>query len=280
MGKRTTLTVIFATILAMPPMSTEAGGMDMLYKSIDSKGKSDSGINYLLGRIGKKNKNNNVKVVTNKEELKELEKDDKLKGQLLGIDVSKWNGDINWKEVKEAGIEFAIIRAGYGQSTVDIQFERNIKGCIENDIYVGVYWFSYAYTNDMAVKEAQFCQKIIKPYKEHIKLGVWFDFEYDSTAYATRHGVHITKDKCTNIAYAFCKEIERGGYQAGIYTNIDYANNYFTKQILEEYNVWIADWSAVCRYDGKYLIWQYTDGGEVKGINGKVDMDWYYGDKK
>lgn len=280
MSKKTALTVIFATILAMPPSSTDAGGIDLLYKAIGSKEKNMSGMDYLLDRFGKRNKGNNVKVITNKEELEKIEKDDKLNGQLLGIDVSKWNGDIDWKEVKEAGIEFAIIRAGYGQNTVDIQFERNIKGCIDNGIYVGVYWFSYAYTDDMAIKEAQFCKKVISPYKEHIKLGVWFDFEYDSTAFASRHGVRITKDKCTNIAYAFCKEIERGKYKAGIYTNIDYANNYFTKQILEEYNVWIADWSAVCRYNGKYLIWQYTDGGEVKGIKGKVDMDWYYGDKQ
>ena len=280
MSKKTALTVIFATILAMPPSSTDAGGIDLLYKAMGSKGKSNIGIDYLLEKLGKKNKNNDVKVITNKEELEKIEKDDKLDGQLLGIDVSKWNGDIDWKEVKEAGIEFAIIRAGYGQNTVDIQFERNIKGCIENDIYIGIYWFSYAYTDDMATKEASFCKRVIAPYKDSIKLGVWFDFEYDSTAFASRHGVHITKDKCTNIAYAFCKEIENGGYKAGIYTNIDYANNYFTKQILQDYNVWIADWSAVCRYDGKYLIWQYTDGGEVKGINGKVDMDWYYGDKQ
>lgn len=280
MSKKTVLTVIFATILAMPPSSTDAGGIDLLYKAMGSKGKSNIGIDYLLEKIRKKNKNNGVKVITNKEELEEIERDDKLNGQLLGIDVSKWNGDIDWKEVKEAGIEFAIIRAGYGQNTVDIQFERNIKGCIDNDIYIGIYWFSYAYTDDMATKEASFCKRVIAPYKKDIKLGVWFDFEYDSTAFASRRGVHITKDKCTNIAYAFCKEIENGGYKAGIYTNIDYANNYFTKQILQEYNVWIADWSAVCRYDGKYLIWQYTDGGEVKGINGKVDMDWYYGDKR
>ncbi len=270
--------ILLSAIISIFPSYSQAGGVDILYSALN-KNKPPSSVQNLLDRV-KKSKSNDVKIITNKEELQQIEKDDKLKGQLLGIDVSKWNGDINWKEVKEAGIEFAIIRAGYGQNTIDIQFERNIKGCIDNNIYVGVYWFSYAYTNDMAYKEAEFCKKIIKPYKKHIKLGVWFDFEYDSTAYATRHGVHITRDKCTNIAYAFCKSIEKDNYQAGIYTNIDYANNYFTKQILEEYNVWIADWSAVCRYDGKYLIWQYTDGGEIKGINGKVDMDWYYGDKR
>lgn len=277
---RRLVTLITCILLIFPPVQINAGGLDLI-RSISGNNRSNEsmGIHIITDRIKKKNKTE-VKIIKNKNELKAAEKDKKLQGQLLGIDVSKWNGNIDWKEVKEAGIEFAIIRAGYGQNTVDIQFERNIKGCIENDIYVGVYWFSYAYTNEMAVKEAQFCKSIIGPYEKYIKLGVWFDFEYDSTAYASRRGVHITKDKCTNIAYAFCKEIEKDGYQAGIYTNIDYANNYFTKDILKEYNVWIADWSAVCRYDGKYLIWQYTDGGEVKGINGKVDMDWYYGDKQ
>lgn len=277
---RRLVTLITCILLIFPPVQINAGGLDLI-RSISGNNRSNEsmGIRIITERIKKKNKTE-VKIIKNKNELKAAEKDKKLQGQLLGIDVSKWNGNIDWKEVKEAGIEFAIIRAGYGQNTVDIQFERNIKGCIENDIYVGVYWFSYAYTSEMAVKEAQFCKSIIGPYEKYIKLGVWFDFEYDSTAYATRRGVHITKDKCTNIAYAFCKEIEKDDYQAGIYTNIDYANNYFTKDILKEYNVWIADWSAVCRYDGKYLIWQYTDGGEVKGINGKVDMDWYYGDKQ
>ena len=269
--------IIISILLSMFPIIGEAGGLDMIYNAVNKK--PSPSVQQLLDRIGK-NKNNQVKIIKNDKELKELEKDGKLNEQLLGIDVSKWNGDINWKEVKEAGIEFAIIRAGYGKDTVDIQFKKNIEGCIENDIYVGVYWFSYAYTEDMAYKEAVFCQKVIEPYRKNIKVGVWFDFEYDSTAYATRHGVKITKGKCTSITYAFCNAMKKAGYQVGIYTNIDYANNYYTKEILEEFNVWIADWEAKCRYNGKYLIWQYTDGGIVKGINGKVDMDWYYGDKR
>ena len=269
--------IIISILLSMFPIIGEAGGLDMIYNAVNKK--PSPSVQQLLDRIGK-NKNNQVKIIKNDKELKELEKDGKLNEQLLGIDVSKWNGNINWKEVKEAGIEFAIIRAGYGKDTVDIQFKKNIEGCIENDIYVGVYWFSYAYTEDMAYKEAVFCQKVIEPYRKNIKVGVWFDFEYDSTAYATRHGVKITKGKCTSITYAFCNAMKKAGYQVGIYTNIDYANNYYTKEILEEFNVWIADWEAKCRYNGKYLIWQYTDGGIVKGINGKVDMDWYYGDKR
>lgn len=272
--------IILSAMISIFPSSYEAGGVDILYSAMNNNKHTPNGIQYLFDRIGKKQKTNDVKIITSKEELKELEKDKKLNGKLLGIDVSKWNGNIDWSEVKRAGIEFAIIRAGYGSNTVDQQFKNNIEGCIENDIYVGVYWFSYAYTEEMAYQEASFCKRIVEPYRKYIKVGVWFDFEYDSTAYATRHGVHITKDKCTNIAYAFCKAIQKEEYQVGIYTNIDYANNYYTKQILEEYNVWIADWNAECRYNGKYLVWQYTDGGEVKGINGKVDMDWYYGNKK
>lgn len=275
------LPIILSAMMSIFPVHSDAGSIDILYSAINHKpSHASSSYQFIFDRLNKKSKSSDVKIITSKEELKELEKDEKLEGQLLGIDVSKWNGDIDWKEVKNAGIEFAIIRAGYGKNTVDIQFKSNIEGCIENDIYVGIYWFSYAYTDDMAYNEAAFCKKVISQYKEHIKMGVWFDFEYDSTAYASRNGVHITKDKCTNIAYAFCKCMEKEGYQVGIYTNIDYANNYYTKQILKDYNVWIADWNAECRYNGKYLIWQYTDGGKVKGINGKVDMDWYYGDRK
>lgn len=227
----------------------------------------------------KPKKQQKVKIITSKEELNQVQKDPKLESQLVGVDVSKWNGNINWKEAKEAGVQFAIIRAGYGQTNVDFQFKRNIEGCIENNIYIGIYWFSYAYTDNMALQEAKKCIQVIEPYKEYIKMPVFFDFEYDSVAYATRNGVHITKARCTSITDTFCKFIVANGYGTGIYTNLDFSKNYYTRTILDTYNTWVADWSGSCSYNGRYLMWQYTENGRIKGI-GKVDMNIYYGQNR
>lgn len=275
---------LLSLMLILTPVSVDAGAMDLIYAALNNRNKKSSSSNILWDIINPKKEEDSeqqVKIITNDEELKQVE-NDKIKGQLLGIDVSKWNGDINWPNVKKAGIQFAIIRAGYGQNTIDYQFKKNIQGCIDNDIYVGIYWFSYALNDDMAIKEAKKCIKVIEPYRDQIKLGVWFDYEYDSVAYATRNGVHINRAKCTSITYAFCKEITKAGYDAGIYTNLDFINNYYTKEILDEYDIWLAIWNNNVKsvYKDKCLVWQYTDNGRVKGIVGKVDMDIYYGDRK
>lgn len=193
-----------------------------------------------------------------------------------GIDVSKWQGKIDWEKVKKAGIEFVIIRAGYGQNNIDEYFERNIKECNRLGIPCGVYWFSYALNADMARQEARYCLAAIKPYK--VEYPVCFDFEYDSVEYAKKKGITITKSLATAIADAFLNEIEKAGYYAMNYTNKDFSNKYFDMTKLDRYDLWYAWWSVANQPDMKCGIWQYTSDGKVDGIQGRVDMNIAYKD--
>ncbi|MEG0050857.1 MAG: SH3 domain-containing protein [Terrisporobacter sp.] len=193
-----------------------------------------------------------------------------------GIDVSKWNGDINWSKVKASGVDYVIIRAGYGTSTLDPYFKTNIQGAINAGLEVGVYWFSYATTPAKATMEAEYCLKALEPYKKNISYPVFFDFEYDSVDYAKKQGVTITKDSATKFANAFISEVESQGYDSGIYTNQDFGNTYFTSDSLLSNNLWIAQYRSSCTYTKPYMMWQYSDKGVVSGISGSVDMNYTY----
>lgn len=195
---------------------------------------------------------------------------------IKGIDVSKHNGNINWKKVKDDGIKFVIIRAGYGSSTVDEKFEEYIKGAIEEGIDIGIYWFSYAISEEKAKLEAVKCMEVIKPYKDKITYPVFYDFEYDSVSYAKKQGVSINKTKATAFAYSFLKEVENGGYIPGLYTNIDFSNNYFFKSLQRDYDLWIAQYASRCSYSESHVMWQYSESGRVSGIDGDTDLDYCY----
>ena len=215
-----------------------------------------------------------VKIIESKEDFKEVKKTKDKNSYILGLDISKWNGDIDWKAVKDADIEFVIIRAGYGTNYVDPCFEQNIEAAIDNDLLIGVYWFSYAHTYQQAKFEADKCYKTIKKYKDNITLPVFWDFEYDSVNYANRNGHSISKKLASGMADTFCTNIKNKGFEAGIYTNIDYANNYFTKDVLNKYHTWIAQWTSKCTYKGDYIIWQCTDNYKINGR--RFDLNRFY----
>lgn len=187
-----------------------------------------------------------------------------------GIDVSQWQGTIDWNAVKASGIEFAMIRAGFGNNNIDKQFARNIAECNRVGIPCGVYWFSYAYTVEMAIREAMQVLAAIKPYV--VEYPVCFDFEYDSVRYAGTKGVTMNKKLATDMVKAFCKTIEDAGYYAMNYSNLDYANNMFDMEALKNYDLWYARYIATC--DRRTGIWQYSNQGSVPGITGNVDMDY------
>lgn len=192
---------------------------------------------------------------------------------LKGIDVSKHNGVIKWMDVKYH-IDFAMLRAGYGKNNIDSMFNRNATECERHGIPYGVYWFSYAYTPEMARNEAKYCLEIISEYNP--TFPVCFDFEYDSTAYAKKNGVTVTKKLMCDMAIAFLSEIEKAGYYAMNYTNIDYLNKGFSS-LTSKYDTWLAQWSV--KTPSKPCgIWQYSDSGKVAGIAGKVDMNYSYHD--
>jgi GH25 family lysozyme M1 (1,4-beta-N-acetylmuramidase) len=192
---------------------------------------------------------------------------------IRGIDISKHNGTIDFQKVKNSGIEFAMIRAGFGNSTVDTYFHRNVKGAKANGIKCGVYWFSYAYTPQMAKKEAQKCIETIKGY--NLEYPVAFDFEYASVNYAKDNGVHITKALASQIADTFLMTVKNAGYNVILYTNIDYYQNYFNDTVKNKYDIWLAAYRDT-KPNFNQKIWQYSEKGSVDGIKGRVDMNISY----
>ena len=191
---------------------------------------------------------------------------------MTGIDVSVWQGDIDWGVVKNS-IDFAIIRAGYGKNNIDKKAVQNIKGCEDNNIPYGLYWFSYAYTVEMARQEAQYLLQFIKG---HVPLfPLYFDFEYDSVNYAKKQGAVITNDLLCEMATAFCEELENAGYYAGIYANNDYVKRMYDEEIFKKYDLWYARW-GVSEPGRNVNLWQSSDSGKVNGISGNVDTDVAY----
>lgn len=189
---------------------------------------------------------------------------------LKGIDVSYHNGAIDWKRVKNSGVEFAIIRAGYGKKTMDKKFTENIVGALTAGIRVGIYWFIYAKDTEEAVLNALACHSIISGYKDSIDMGVWADWEYDSDKRNPQ-----TKSTRTEIVKTFCETLKERGWNVGVYANPDYLNTKFGD--LKRYPLWLAKYSASKgNYDPD--IWQHTSKGTVHGINGNVDMNIMYRD--
>ena len=195
-------------------------------------------------------------------------------GKKKGIDISYWQGNINFAKVKADGIQFAILREGYRQ-TVDGKFHEYVQGCKYYGIPVlGVYHFSYALNVEQAIQEAVFCIEQMKKAGLGKDVIVFFDFEYDTITKAKNQGVHLGSKECNAHTKAFCEYVTSQGYKAGIYSNIDYYKNMYDKNLLEKYVFWLADYSGEPDYSCTFQ--QYTSSGKVNGINGNVDMDYYF----
>lgn len=187
------------------------------------------------------------------------------------LDVSNYQGDIDWKKVKADGIEGVIIRAGWGKGNVDPKFIQNIAGASAEGLNIGIYWFSYAYTVQMAKHEAIYCHATIGNYRSRINLPVFYDWEYDSMRWAEKNGVKPGKNLITEMNMEFCRAITEIGYKAGYYLNLDYSKNYIDESRLNAYKRWFARYTTTEQKD--CYLWQYTSKGRVQGINGNVDMN-------
>ena len=189
-----------------------------------------------------------------------------------GIDVSKYQGDINFQKVKNDGVQFVIIRIGYGQyeSQKDPKFEQNYEGFKKVGIPIGVYLYSYAMSVSDATKEAKVVLKWLNG--RQLNLPVYYDIEDKSQ-------INLGKKVLTNMCETFCKEIENAGYSSGIYTNKYFFTTYLDyKKLEEKYTIWVAQYNDINTYKGKYDMWQYTSSGKVDGIKGNVDLDILYKD--
>ena len=184
-----------------------------------------------------------------------------------GIDVSKHQGTIDWKKVKNDGVEFAIIRIGYGGSAPvkDEKFEENYKNARANGLDVGVYIYSYADTLTDAKTEANAVINWLGG--RDLELPVYFDIEDKKQSI-------LGNTLRTNIVKTFCDMIENAGYWAGIYANKSWLTSKLNMNELNAYTVWVAQWANTNTYKGPYAMWQYTSDGSVNGISGRVDMNY------
>ena len=193
--------------------------------------------------------------------------------KLKGIDVSHHNGTVDWDKVKDDGIDFAILRCGYGRKSVrqiDKQFERNYRECKRVGIPVGVYHYSYAKSADDARIEADFMLELISG--KQFEYPVVFDIEDPGQEAYSR-------DVLTEITIAFCEKIESAGYYISIYSNADWFTNKLDLEKLKPYDKWLAHWVESPKWGSSFGgLWQYTDSGRVDGIETKVDMNISYRD--
>lgn len=198
-------------------------------------------------------------------------------GKIIGIDVSEHNGSLDWSKIKAAGIEFAVIRSGYGTGHVDNYFKRNIEGAIKNGLHIGIYHFSYALNAAGAKNEAAFVESIIREYKEHIDMPVFFDFEYDTVSYAKKQGVTLGKTAFNDHTIAFCEYLKSKGYNVGVYYNLDYLNKYVDNSKIGGYVKWFAQYSSAPGTND-YYMWQYSSSYKISGISCNFDVNILKGD--
>lgn len=197
-----------------------------------------------------------------------------------GPDISKHNGVVDVKRIREAGYKRIGIRCGYGKNNIDQKYIANALACVNFGVPVVLYWFSYAFNTAMAAAEARYAVEQAKKYWK--KCPIAFDFEYESVNYARKNGVHITKKSATDMAVAFLKEVVAAGYIPVIYTNRDYILNYFemdriTKEVGKVY-LWYARYTS--RLSASEVneadIWQYTSKKRIPGTSGNTDMNKFY----
>ena len=196
--------------------------------------------------------------------------------EIRGIDVSKWQGEIDWKKVKAAGIKFAMIRLGYGSSKgdacgLDGYFEKNVKNAIAAGIDIGCYFYSYATSVAAAKKEAAYVINVLQKYKGVFTYPVAFDLEDK-----TQQG--LGKQVLTDMVIAFGDAIEKAGFYCSLYSNPSWMKSYLDADRVKRFDLWLAHWTDKTNYAGAYGMWQNSSSGKVNGINGNVDTDFAYKD--
>ncbi len=192
----------------------------------------------------------------------------------LGIDVSKWNKEIDWTAVKEDGVKFVIIRCGYrgsktGALVQDPYFIRNIEGASAAGLQVGVYFFTQAITEVEAVEEASMVLSLTEGYE--LSMPIFIDTEGSG---GRADSLNVTER--TAICKAFCDTIEASGGTAGIYASRNWYQTKLNDTTFDSYVKWLAEYRKEPLYTGAYDIWQYTSSGSVNGIEGRVDLNLSY----
>ena len=249
-----------------------AGNYSLVYEAEDSSGNKES-VDFILyvyepRSITSGGSNSDVTYTDFNAILEEHKSDDTS----VGIDVSKWQGAIDFSKVKEAGAEFVIIRVGHqngvgGEYVLDPYFKRNISDAIENDLDVGIYFYSYAGSKKEARKQAEWVIKQIKDYD--ITLPIAFDFE----SFTSFNIMNLSLYQLNEVAESYFSTLEDAGYDTMLYGSKNYLN------AIWKYNtnkVWLAHYTDETDYDKDYMMWQLCQDGVIDGINGFVDIDILY----
>lgn len=202
----------------------------------------------------------------------DIVKEHKKENTLIGIDVSKWQGDIDFDLLKNAGVEFMIIRVGTtngkdGEYVLDPKFIQNIKGANRVGIDVGLYFYSYAYSKESALKDAEWVIEQIKDYK--IDLPIAFDWE----EWSNFNDFGISFYELTAASNTFLDRLKEEGYSGFLYSSKYYLENIWLPQ---DYDIWLAHYTTQTNYKGEYRMWQLCSNGRVDGIKGNVDIDVLY----
>ncbi len=215
--------------------------------------------------------NNNFKV----DENGFVEYNDSIVTSKKGIDVSKFQGDIDWKDVKDDGVEYAFIRMGYrgygsaGKLVTDENFEKNIKGATANGVDVGVYFFSQAINEEEAIEEAQYVLDAIEGYDVAYPVVIDIEEVTDSDA----RTADMTREQWTKNCIAFCETIKAAGYTPMIYGNLKTFFIMLDMTQLEAYDKWFAQYDTSVYFPYEFKIWQYSESGKVNGISTDVDLN-------
>lgn len=202
--------------------------------------------------------------------------EDEIYESVTGIDVSEFQGQIDWDAVKEDGVEFVMIRLGFrgsetGELVLDSMFKENLKGAKRAGLDIGVYFFSQAITPEEAIEEARFVMKHIRG--KGIRYPIAFDMEPID---GTERAADLNKEEKTAIADAFCQIIDRNGHTPMIYGNPKWMRRHIDLSYLVDYDKWLAHYVDATSYKSAFAMWQYTDSGAVDGISGPVDMNLYF----
>ena len=242
----------------------EVGTYPLVFKAVDSSGNTEE-VSFNLNVYEPK------QTTTNKEKVytyfNDVVTNYKNSNNKIGIDISSHQGDIDFSKLKEAGVEFVMIRVGYGydnQNYLDKKFEEYIKAANENDIDVGVYYYSYASSSSEAKKQAKWVLKQIKKYK--VTLPVVFDWE----EWSNFNEYNLSFFGLTSLADDFLSIIKSNGYDGMLYGSKNYLENIWMNP---KHDIWLAQYAKEVSYQGEYKMWQLCENGYVDGIDDYVDID-------
>ena len=249
----------------------KVGNYSLVYNAIDSSGNT-SIKPFTLQIFEPNNDNLNNEDESNYIYFKDIKQKYKTENNKIGIDVSSWQGDINFEKIKNAGVEFIMIRVGSTKGTnkeyfLDEKFIKNITGANKYNIDVGVYFYSYSNSNESAIKDAKWVLNQIDGYD--VNLPIAYDFE----DWNNFNNYNLSFFGLTNMAESFLDTVKKEGYDGMLYGSKAYLENIW---LPTKYDKWVAHYTDNTDYKGKYRMWQLTNNGKIDGISGPVDIDILY----